>query len=424
MNRNTITAVVILGSFSVLGIIAGQIFWVRNAYTIQEKQFNDRVVIAMSDVVETIMTMTNDSTLTDPVVQRETNFFVANINETPSPFLLETLLKDEFAKNNLKEVFEYGIYDCRTDSIEFGGRINPLDPSVSHAPKEIQYKYGFDEEQHYFGVLFPNKTALILKQLDFWIYSSILIFLITVFFSYAILVMLRQKRLSEVKTDFINNMTHEFKTPISTIALSAEVLSSNEITQQPERLRQYVNIIKYENARLKGQVDKVLEIAKLSPKKVNIKLEPVDVHQLIQDAVASFEVSVHEDGGEVKTNFAAGHHLIQADKVHLTNVLHNLLDNAVKYNEKTPYISISTYGNSKWLKIDITDNGIGIPSAQRKLIFDKFYRVPTGNLHNVKGFGLGLYYVKTIVEAHKGKISLNSSVGTGTTFTLQFKALS
>lgn len=424
MNRNTITAVIILGALSVLGIIAGQIFWVRNAYTIQEKQFNDRVVIAMSDVVETIMTMTNDSSITDPVFQKETNFFVANINETPSPFLLETLLKDEFAKNNLKEEFEYGIYDCRTDSIEFGGRINPLDPSVSHAPKEIQYKYGFNQEQHYFGVLFPNKTAVILKQLDFWIYSSILIFLITVFFTYAILVMLRQKRLSEVKTDFINNMTHEFKTPISTIALSTEVLSSDEITQQPDRLKQYVNIIKYENARLKGQVDKVLEIAKLSPKKVNIKLEPVDIQELIHDAVASFEVSVHEAGGEVRTHFSAGHHIVNGDKVHLANVLHNLLDNAVKYNENSPFISISTHGNSKWLKLEITDNGIGISQAQRKLIFDKFYRVPTGNLHNVKGFGLGLYYVKTIVEAHQGKISVNSAVGTGTTFTLQFKTMS
>jgi two-component system phosphate regulon sensor histidine kinase PhoR len=245
-----------------------------------------------------------------------------------------------------------------------------------------------------------------------------------VFFTYAILVMLCQKRLSEVKTDFINNMTHEFKTPISTIALSAEVLSADEIMRQPERLKQYVNIIKYENSRLKGQVDKVLEIAKLSPKKVNIKLEPVDIHLLIQSAIASFEVSVHEAGGKVNTNFSAGHHIIMGDKVHLTNVLHNLLDNAVKYNENAPYISISTHGNSRWLKIDITDNGIGIPAAQRKFIFDKFYRVPTGNLHNVKGFGLGLYYVKTIVEAHNGKIGLNSSVGTGTTFTLQFKTMS
>jgi two-component system phosphate regulon sensor histidine kinase PhoR len=421
MSRRTIIIVVLLALISLGVIIAGQVFWVRKAYGIQERQFNEHVMFALTAVVDEILVMNNDSSVTEPVLQKESNFFVANINDTPSPYLLETLLKEQFERYNLKEDFEYGIYDCFTDSIVFGSRVNfdTLDNEVRAEATQIKAK--FEPDGHYFGVLFPNKTATILKQLDFWMYSSFVIFLIIIFFSYTIFVILKHKRLSEVKSDFINNMTHELKTPISTISLSAEALSNPNIVYQPERFKQYISIIKNENQRLRSQVDKVLQIATLTPKKVSVKMEEIDLHEIILKATETFSVNVAEDGGELSTKLNATRSIINGDLVHITNVIYNLLDNARKYTEAEPIISIESYNDKDTIVVKVKDNGVGINQSHLGMIFDKFYRVPTGNLHNVKGFGLGLFYVNTIMKAHKAKISVESKVGKGSTFTLEFK---
>ncbi len=421
MSRRTIIIVILLALISLGVIIAGQVFWVRKAYGIQERQFNEHVMFALTAVVDEILVMNNDSSVTEPVLQKESNFFVANINDTPSPYLLETLLKEQFERYNLKEDFEYGIYDCFTDSIVFGSRVNfdTLDNEVRAEATQIKAK--FEPDGHYFGVLFPNKTATILKQLDFWMYSSFVIFLIIIFFSYTIFVILKHKRLSEVKSDFINNMTHELKTPISTISLSAEALSNPNIIYQPERFQQYISIIKNENQRLRSQVDKVLQIATLTPKKVSVKMEEIDIHEIILKATETFSVNVAEDGGALNTSLNATRSVILGDLVHITNVIYNLLDNARKYTEDAPIISIESYNDKDCLVVKVKDNGVGINQSHLGMIFDKFYRVPTGNLHNVKGFGLGLFYVDTIMKAHKAKISVESRVGKGSTFTLEFK---
>jgi two-component system phosphate regulon sensor histidine kinase PhoR len=421
MSRRTIIIVILLALISLGVIIAGQVFWVRKAYGIQERQFNEHVMFALTAVVDEILVMNNDSSVTEPVLQKESNFFVANINDTPSPYLLETLLKEQFERYNLKEDFEYGIYDCFTDSIVFGSRVNfdTLDNEVRAEATQIKAK--FEPDGHYFGVLFPNKTATILKQLDFWMYSSFVIFLIIIFFSYTIFVILKHKRLSEVKSDFINNMTHELKTPISTISLSAEALSNPNIIYQPERFQQYISIIKNENQRLRSQVDKVLQIATLTPKKVSVKMEEIDIHEIILKATETFSVNVAEDGGALNTSLNATRSVILGDLVHITNVIYNLLDNARKYTEDAPIISIESYNDKDRLVVKVKDNGVGINQSHLGMIFDKFYRVPTGNLHNVKGFGLGLFYVDTIMKAHKAKISVESRVGKGSTFTLEFK---
>jgi two-component system phosphate regulon sensor histidine kinase PhoR len=420
MSRVTIIVVVLLAMISLSAIVMGQIFWVRTAYNIQEKQFNDRVVIALSNVVEEVVTSFGDSVSAKPVVQKENNFFVANVVETPAPELLETLIKDEFAKYNIKEAFDYGIYDCTTDSIVFGGRVDAT--GSNSVPSKPHPLLQFEPDGHYFGVLFPSKSTIILKQLDFWIYSSILIFLIIIFFTYTVIILLRQKRLSEVKNDFINNMTHEFKTPISTIALSAELMSSDAVLQDKSRTKHYLDIIRNENERLKSQVEKVLQIATMAPRKVNIRLDHVDMHVLIQSAVAALQLRANERDGEIHLDLHAKHHFVKGDPIHLSNVVYNLLDNALKYNDKAPNIKVSTQTSHNHLIIDFKDNGIGISSYNRKMIFDKFYRVPTGNLHNVKGFGLGLFYVKNIMLAHGGKISVTSEPGSGSTFTLQFRS--
>ena len=424
MSRRTIAIIILFATVSLAAIVAGQVFWVKNAYSYQEKQFNDRVVIAMTSVVKRILTINRDPALTEPVKQLASNYFVANINDTLHPYLLETLLKEEFTKSNLHEEFEYGIYDCFNDSIVYGGRVDFEDLGEKHAAEQIKIQTKLDQDGHYFGVLFPNKTATILKKLDFWMYSSLLILLIIVFFTYTMIVILKQKRLSEVKTDFINNMTHELKTPISTIQLSASVLMQGDIANQPERLHQYASIISHENHRLKSQVDKVLQIATLTPGKVHIKKEILDLDEIIQRAVETFEISVQEAEGTLRYENIAKTTTLSGDPVHITNVVYNLLDNALKYRDKPPEIFIQLRNEGDQLKLMVRDNGIGISEKYIKSIFEKFYRVPTGNLHDVKGFGLGLYYVHTIVRAHKGKIDVESVKDQGSTFTITFETAS
>lgn len=421
MSRRTIIIVILLAIVSLGLIIAGQVFWVRKAYDLEEAQFNRRVFVAISEVVHTIRVMNNDSAATEPVRQVSNNYFVANINDTPQPFLLEDLLKDEFEKSNLYEDFEYGIYDCFTDSILFGSKISFKDGLVREKADHIHTIENFEPDGHYFGVLFPNKSSFILKQLDFWMYSSFVILLIVIFFSYTVFIILKQRRLAEIKTDFVNNMTHELKTPISTIGLSAEVISNPDIANNPERLKQYVSIIKNENSRLKNQVERVLQIASLTPKKVQLKDELLDMHQIILKAIGTFEVQVQEKEGKITTSLEASMAFIRGDIVHVTNVIYNLLDNAVKYTQDAPHIEISSHNEGNYLHIDFKDNGLGISKNHHKMIFEKFYRVPTGNLHSVRGYGLGLFYVKTIMQAHGGSIRLESSPGKGSKFTLIFK---
>jgi two-component system, OmpR family, phosphate regulon sensor histidine kinase PhoR len=238
------------------------------------------------------------------------------------------------------------------------------------------------------------------------------------FFVYTLLVILKQRRLSEVQKDFINNMTHEFKTPLSTIAISTNVLKDPSIVQHPERLLSYATIIETESSRLKQQVERVLQMARLEKSEVGLRKEKANLHQLIQEAVANSSISLSDRQGSIDLNLNALDSVTSVDKLHFINVIYNLLDNAIKYTQSTPIISITTQNQNNQILISIKDNGIGISPENQRKIFQRFYRVPTGNLHDVKGFGLGLNYVKLIIEAHKGKISVESSLGNGSTFTI------
>src|SRR5690606_7491550 len=206
--------------------------------------------------------------------------------------------------------------------------------------------------------------------------------------------------------DFINNMTHEFKTPISTIAVSTEVLKDPEIIHQPERLRNYTAIIEKENVRLKQHVERVLQMAQIDKGDFTLTKETVDVHQLLQDALHNASVALQEKKGQIELDIKALKHELKADKLHLTNVFHNLIDNAIKYGNGHTEITIRTTNEENGIAVEVSDNGIGIRTEYLKRIFQKFYRVPTGNVHDVKGFGLGLSYVKTVVEEHGGSVGV------------------
>ena len=419
MNRKTIRIIIFLATLSLIGIVATQIFWVREAYNLQEKQFNERVRMALDNVTHELLSIHKDeSELFNPVKQVSSNYYVTLINDTVNPYLLENLLKNEFTERNIKIDFEYVIYDCFTDSIVFGDYVS-LDNQEQDQLQSKSYNMQWDRDGHYFGVYFPSKQSYILNEMGIWLFSSSIILVIIIFFAYTISVILKQKRLSEIKNDFINNITHEFKTPISTISLSADVLLGENIKNEPERLANYAGIIKDENNRLKNQVDKVLQLATLDKDKLKLENEEIDLHELITSSVKSFGLIVRERGGEINCDLHAEKHLFYGDRIHITNTLHNLIDNAIKYSIDEPKINVTTNSTSGHIEIGVKDNGIGVSKEGQKYIFEKFYRVPTNNVHDVKGFGLGLNYVKTIVEAYSGSVKLISKEGEGSTFVIK-----
>lgn len=271
-------------------------------------------------------------------------------------------------------------------------------------------------------VYFPNKESYVWKSIWITLILSLLFITVILFcFYYTINVIFKQKKLSEIKNDFINNMTHEFKTPIATISLAVDAISSPLMAQQPEKISRFATIIREENKRMNKQVEKVLQVAQLEKDDFVLHPKEIDVHAVIETAVQNIGLQIEKREGQLIENLGAKKPVILADEVHLTNVIYNLLDNANKYSPENPIITIHTEDvRGGGVKIVVRDNGIGMNRESINKIFDKFYRVHTGNVHDVKGFGLGLSYVKRIVEAHGGTITVKSDLGKGAQFTLYF----
>lgn len=414
MKNSTIRLIVILATLSIVGITATQIYWVKRAFDLKEAEFERTVSTALYNVAQQIFEINQTpSPAINPVKQLSTNYFVVMVNSEVKPALLEFLLRTEFEKRNVIADFEYGVFDCTSECMIYGDYVPLQTAKDKITRKELP---AWASQGYHFGVQFPNREAHIINQLGIWSFSSVVLLLVIVFFAYTLFVILKQKRLSEIQKDFINNMTHEFKTPISTIAVSAEVLKDPNIIKQPERLMNYAAIIEKENTRLKQQVERVLQMARLDKEDLGIKRESVNIHHVIDEAIRNTSLALHEKRGLIETQFNAVAQELMADKLHLTNALANLLDNAIKYCHLDPHIVIKTFNRDKGTVIEVHDNGIGISTDNQKRVFQKFFRVPTGNVHDVKGFGLGLSYVKTIIEAHRGSISLQSEPGKGSIF--------
>ncbi len=419
MKNSTIRALIVMATILLIGIISVQLVWIRRAYELQVTQLNYDITQALIQVSRAIQKHQGDETLLlDPVKQVEDQTFIVKTNENPDPDYVEALLTQEFKKQEINLDFEYNLYNCFNDSVVFtkAVKINQGKAQEKETPSTVVNWRSADG--HYFSVYFSNKTEMVIDRLNFWIFSSTLLLVLAAFFAYAINIILRQKRLGDTKNDFINNMTHELKTPISTISLSTDVLLKPGIERQPERIKNYAEIIKKENERLQLQVEKVLQIASLDRDKVEMKFETVDLATIIQDNVATFTTIISEQSGKIDVKIPDKDLPVSLDKVHFYNVLSNLIDNAIKYCEAAPQIVISVSEEAGSYSVVVEDNGIGLKHSDAKYVFDKFYRVPTGNLHNVKGFGLGLYYAKEIMELHNGSISVDARKQGGSCFTL------
>jgi two-component system phosphate regulon sensor histidine kinase PhoR len=316
-------------------------------------------------------------------------------------------LEHEYAviKWNNKPAFRSAHYDAESKNDYYRVQLFPDDIFTS---------------SNYLSVYFPLKRNFLFKSFGFMIFSSFFLTLtIVMAFSFTILYVFRQKKLTEIRNDFVNNMTHELKTPISTISLASQMLGDSSLPPNLKNVDQISRIILDESRRLGYQVEKVLQMAVFDKGQVKLRCKETDMHELIHNVAENYTLQVKSLGGNIEASLEAENYVLEVDSVHITNVLTNLVDNAIKYCSREPEIKITTRNSKQFLEIAIRDNGIGISKQDQKRIFEKFYRVPTGNIHTVKGFGLGLSYVKKIIEVHKGTIDVESQLYEGSTFIIR-----
>jgi len=426
MNKKIILIITIISSLSLIGVVVIQLLWANYALELRGEIFNNRVQVFLEKVV-TEITENNkckESPESCPFNKDKNHSSCANIFVKVHNInlqKLDSIMETEFCERmKVNKDYVYGIIDYENKQL--------ITCSNKKFYKELLSTYHTypipcfnNNDNKFLGIYFPNQNIYILNRMIFLlIVSTLFLLVVIVSFILTVFILLRQKKLSEMKSDFVNNMTHEFKTPISTISLASEMLSKSSVLESKEKILQYANIIFDENSRLKSQVEQVLQISVLDKKKFKLLKKDIDVHDIIETVVENFQLVVQQRDGVINLDLNAEPFHIFADPIHFYHIISNLIDNAYKYSFDTPIITISTKSINTGIIITIEDNGIGISAENFKHIFKKLYRVPTGNIHNVKGFGLGLYYVKTMVDAHGGSIKIKSELKKGSAFEIFF----
>jgi two-component system phosphate regulon sensor histidine kinase PhoR len=432
--------------------------FLKYSYDLNEKQFHQLTTSALRSVASQINEYNSKfygrpSRSADmcQVEQISNNYYVVNVNDVIDPGLLEHFLAIEFKKRNLNVPFEYAIYDCDSkkmihgnilngDSVATYPKVNKGMDSTRCSAEELMYDKHYkkltqpvskkkkvcnlptcEKYTYYFGVHFPDRSEFYNSRLMVWYFLTGVLFFVVIFFGYALYIIIKQKQLSEIQKNFINNLTHEFKTPIASIELATKVLADPKIVTQPERLAEYVRIIGQQNKRLSAHVEKLLQMATIEKTRLQLNLEQVELHSFINESVKEFRNSQNGRVYTIKVESDTENAVISADKLHFSNLIFNILDNAIKYCSVEPDISIKLETSGSHYLVSFDDNGIGIPKDYRKKIFHRFYRVPTGNVHDVKGFGLGLDYVHKIVQRHGWQINVIENSRKGSTFILKIK---
>lgn len=443
-----------MATVSVLGILLIQFFFLKYSYDLNEKQFHETTTSSLQSVARQINEYNDklhqrnsSSTEVCLVEQISNNYYVVNVNDVIDPNILGHLLNSEFRKRNMKLKYEYAIYDCNSKKMVFGNdsaktfpkankaidssgcsqeeilfdrHYKKIDKKTVHKKKECNLPT-CDKYTYYFGVHFPDRSQFYNTRLMAWYFLTGVLFFVVIFFGYALYVIIKQKQLSEVQKNFINNLTHEFKTPIASIDLASKVLANPKIVEQPERLAEYVRIISQQNKRLSAHVEQLLQMATIEKTKLQLNMAEVELNSFINECIQEFRNSQNGRKYSIKLDSKISKALVKADQLHFSNLIFNILDNAIKYCMVDPDIVIRLEEAGSSYLISFDDNGIGIPKDLRKKIFKRFYRVPTGDIHDVKGFGLGLDYVQKIVERHRWKIYVIENSRKGSTFILKIQ---
>lgn len=478
MDRRFITVVLVAISLALVGLVAMQVIWVRKTIDLREMQFSeglDHALLTVSDHMERMERLqdlkrnrkgrrllarldslrqsselatqsgnseastlvipddlTGSSTWTEhrqadraeneELVSDLVRTILANelrrsIQQRVDPMLLDSLLHAELSGLGIADTPTWGVYTGHGEWVKLPRSERDTTGLWVGGTAVRLFRHDIAGPAYFLHVHADHARSALLAGLGpMLIASGLFVLVIAVAFIFTMRTMLRQKRLNDIRTDLVNNLTHELKTPISTIGLACEALADPSIPRTEEQIRGYTTMIRDENKRLGSLVENVLLSAVQDSGSMVLKAVDLDLHALINDVVRSSSMLVSRRAGRIDTDLTAEIHRLKADRIHLTNLLYNLIDNAVKYCEQEPRIRIATRSDDTGIHLSVVDNGIGIAPSEQRKVFDRLYRVPTGNLHNAKGFGLGLSYVKNVVERHGGRIRLESRPGSGSTF--------
>lgn len=414
MSKRTGILLIILTSISIIGVAVSQVYWIKNAYELKTTQFEARIQMSLKAVSNTLFEIQNN--------QDEHQIFINNFNSSSIIFenlnydLIDSLLSSELSGMHINSKYKYAVYYNSTHKI-LGGDYKQFEEQILDSKFKVSLSCLRSGSPYYLAVYLPDSDNLVLQSLiGGFLLTGLFVIIIGISFIYTVIIIYRQKKVGLMKNDFVNNMTHEFKTPIATVSLASEMLLRDEVQSNGEKIKKYAQVIYDENVRLKNQVEQVLQIAVLDKGQFKVRKKEVDVHELLDQTISNSEIFVIERKGEIKKVYSASRSRIRADKMHLVNIIGNLLDNANKYSPDTPLITVRTKNIKKGILISVEDKGIGVKAEDQAFVFKQFHRAHTGNIHDVKGFGLGLFYAEKMAKEHGGFIRLNSTFGSGSTF--------
>jgi two-component system phosphate regulon sensor histidine kinase PhoR len=417
MRPSTVKIIIFISCFALLGLVFTQTFWIREEIMLGRKQFDHRADNALEDVVEELRNYTDSTAGFVPGTKTCSDSCKSlDIMGVLDTALLASLMNKYVSNHRLDKNYYYAVVKTMNDSIVHRSSTFPSVNTVNN-PYKACLSCIWKNTYYHLALFFPQKNRVVFLKQVIWL-GFTLVFLIIIAFGVATIIItyLRQKKLSEMKNDFINNITHEFKTPVSTIALATEVLMKSERKTLPERVSRYAKIIHDENERMQKQVERVLEIAQQDYNEIRLNPVEFDVHLMLNSIIPNICLEKSEQKVNVNCRFEASYPVIEADAMYISGIINNITENALKYTINKPELTVITADHHQGILISFIDNGIGMSRDSVKHVFDKFYRVPTGNIHNVKGFGLGLYYAKVMVEAHSGYIKVISELNKGSRF--------
>jgi two-component system phosphate regulon sensor histidine kinase PhoR len=414
MRSKTLKWILLLSTVIIVIIIGVQLYWLNKVYKFEEREFNNNVVKSVRGLFEDIDIADYPGTqLQGLIAHPDLNTFIITIDSIPPKDSLSHFLISEF------EDFEV-LSDCKMALYDVGSKKYLyqlyLPTAASLNPRETQIDLPELELDHsYIYLYFPHRRQYIVQKLGWWISATILLFVVLLALPATLFYLYKQKTLNELQKDFVNNFTHEFKTPLAVMKLASDVLVGPTILNQPDRLRQYSSIIKQQTEHLQYQVERLLKTATTDENYLTLEKTNFDPNDMISEVITQLDPLIKLKNAKIDLQLDPKHVIISADKPHISLVVVNLVENAIKYSEN-PLVIISTHAQNGHFTLSVKDNGVGIKREYLKHIFRKFYRIPTGDVHNVKGFGLGLNFVKKVVDAHHGKITVNSIPEIGTEF--------
>lgn len=408
MKLNRLNIIVFIGLIAIVGVITMQLVMLKQAFMFERKEIGNKIHFALQDVVNKIYgDNVNDAPSSTPIRKVSDDYYVVNVNDFFEAEILEYYLKEEFQKVKLDVDYEYAVYDCASEEMVYGNYINAVGDDKNDKAKCENCFTTKEGLVYYFAIRFPHLNYTYMESLQqYWIYTGVL-FLVLVIYVYSVFMLLKQKKYSELQKDFINNMTHEFKTPLSSILIASNYAAKQQEIEQNPKLNKYLQIIIAQSNKLNQHIERVLNVAKADNNAMSLEKKPFNIVETLE--LVKDNASLKYPDAIITFSTPKPEYNVTADAFHFYNIAYNIVENAVKYNNKIPKITIALQEINKGLTLLFTDNGTGIPSQHIDYVFDRFYRVPRENKNEIEGFGIGLFYVKKICEHHGWQVNVKNN---------------